>query len=75
LTSSLPAMPEPVDFFIHVPKTDGTTMLRIIEDRYSLGSVESWYLAPSEGVSRVREVLCGVARRLGLRDKSEIALL
>ena len=41
-------MPEPVDFFIHVPKTAGTTMLRIIEDRYPPGSVESLYLAPPE---------------------------
>ena len=41
-------MPEPVDFFIHVPKTAGTTMLRIIEDRYPEGSVESLYLAPPE---------------------------
>ncbi len=41
-------MSEPVDFFIHVPKTAGTTMLRIIEDRYLPGSVESLYLAPPE---------------------------
>ena len=41
-------MSDPVDFFIHVPKTAGTTMLRIIEDRYPQGSVESLYLAPPE---------------------------
>ena len=41
-------MSEPIDFFIHVPKTAGTTMLRIIEDRYPPGSVESLYLAPPE---------------------------
>lgn len=41
-------MSEPVDFFIHVPKTAGTTMLRIIKDRYPRGSVESLYLMPPE---------------------------
>jgi len=50
-------MPEPVDFFIHVPKTAGTTMLRIIEDRYPPGSVESLYLAPpEEAAARIAKI-------------------
>lgn len=50
-------MPEPVDFFIHVPKTAGTTMLRIIEDRYPAGSVESLYLAPpEEAAARIAKI-------------------
>ena len=50
-------MPEPVDFFIHVPKTAGTTMLRIIEDRYPSGSVESLYLAsPEEATARIAKI-------------------
>ena len=50
-------MPEPVDFFIHVPKTAGTTMLRIIEDRYPPGSVESLYLAPpEEAAARIAQI-------------------
>ena len=50
-------MPEPVDFFIHVPKTAGTTMLRIIEDRYPPGSVESLYLAPpDEAKARIAKI-------------------
>ena len=50
-------MSEPVDFFIHVPKTAGTTMLRIIEDRYPPGSVESLYLAPpEEAAARIAKI-------------------
>ena len=50
-------MPEPVDFFIHVPKTAGTTMLRIIEERYPPGSVESLYLAPpGEAAARIKKI-------------------
>lgn len=53
-------MPEPVDFFIHVPKTAGTTMLRIIEDRYPPGAVESLYLVPpEEAAARIAKIGTG----------------
>ena len=31
-------MPEPIDFFVHIPKTAGTTMVQIMEGQYSPGS-------------------------------------
>lgn len=39
-------MAEPVDFFIHIPKTAGTTMTHIIEAQYPRGSV--WRLNPRD---------------------------
>jgi len=35
-------MPGPVDFFIHIPKTAGSTMLQIIESQYPKGTVLSF---------------------------------
>ncbi len=49
-------MPDKVDFFIHIPKTAGTTMAQIIESQYPKGTVLSFRDARVDDEERVRMV-------------------
>ena len=49
-------MPDKVDFFIHIPKTAGTTMAQIIESQYPKGTVLSFRDAQVGDDERVRMV-------------------
>lgn len=43
-------MVRPVDVFIHIPKTAGTTMLKIVESQYPKGHMLSIYRKPRERI-------------------------